>query len=308
MSALERVPHVALFNGATPDDVTNMAGAVADRFSDIVKRQRMFKRIGDRDHILIEAWQTIGTLTGVFAVDDGRGVREIPWPEIVPWVEDEPPRPGAEPRDRASDAWRDWKAADERRRNFEHNGALGAAYALGKTFGFVAAFRAVKDGKEIGWGEGRVSRSERTWVSRDDYALSSMAQTRGQSRALGAPLRFIVKLAGYEPTLPDEPDEDQPGAAPAGPVLPYGPWASDEEQETGAKLAELIAPAIDGYQFILLMGQFFDGVPKACVDMLRGLARFKSAAEAPPEPTEATTPAEPAEGASEPESAPESAA
>ena len=279
-----REQNTTLFNGATPDAITTAATDVATRFSDIVKRQRMFKRIGDRDHILIEAWQTIGTLTGVFATESG-GVRELPWPDIerIVWVADEPPVAGPEPRKpKESPEWQAWKQADDRRRTFEHRQMIVDAHSLGRAWGYVAAFRAVKDGREIGWGEGRVDRSERTWAGRDDYAMSSMAQTRGQSRALGAPLRFIVKLAGYEPTLPDDIPQDairEPIAA----DLPFGPVTDDDDALGQAAQSIVTATGIpldQASQFVLAMGQKFDGVPVVCMTMLRGLARFAGDARA----------------------------
>jgi hypothetical protein len=246
---------VSLFNGATPDQITAAAADVATRFSDIVKRQRMFKRIGDRDHILIEAWQTIGTLTGVFATEAG-GVRELPWPDInqMVWVADEPP-PG-----------------DELHKKFEHHQTIIEAHTLGRSWGYAAAFRAVQNGREVGWGEGRVDRSERTWAGRDDYALASMAQTRGQSRALGAPLRFIVKLAGYEATSPDEMPQDA-----AHVVTDDAEWGrvveTDEELGKAVDLVHAIAPDVDAAKFIVDMAAYFNGIPEANLKMLRGLLR-----------------------------------
>lgn len=280
---------VTLFNGAGPDDIAIAAGAVATRFSDIVKQQRMFKRIGDRDHILIEAWQTIGTLTGCFAVDDGRGVRVLPWPSIegMVWVADVPPLPGTEPRNRDSDQWRTWKVADELRRRYEHQETIIQSHTLGRDWGYVAGFNVQKGGEVIGWGEGRVDRGERTWAGRDDYALSSMAQTRGQSRALGAPLRFIVKLAGYEPTLPDD-DPQEPAAAPPAPDLPYGPVTDDDAALKAATESIATIAGVDGAPFIVAMGQHFDGIPVTCVTMLRGLARFVGDARSAAQPDPAS--------------------
>ena len=56
----------------------------------------------------------------------------------------------------------------------------------------------------IGSGEAMCTRSEKTWGSRDDFALRAMAQTRATSRALRNPLGFVVKLAGYEATSAEE--------------------------------------------------------------------------------------------------------
>ena len=277
---------IALFPGATtPDEVIAEAAKVATRFADVVKQQRLFKRIGDRDHILIEAWQTIGSLVAVFAVKDG-GVRDLPWPPVeqITWIADEPPDPGPEPKGRGP-TWDIWKEADELRKQFEHHQTLMESYALGRTFGCAAAFRVVKNGEDVGWGEGRVNRSERNWAGREDHAISSMTQTRGQSRALSAPLRFLVKLAGYEPTLPDDLPEEPPTAAPEGTPAPTAPWGpvveSDAELEGAAALVKDLAPEIDATKFVLDMGAYFDGVPKANLKMLRALARRMAEAREP---------------------------
>jgi hypothetical protein len=70
------------------------------------------------------------------------------------------------------------------------------------------------DGRVIGAAEAECLTSERRWKSADDYALRSMAQTRATSRALGAPLRFVVTLAGYSGTPAEEMDAEQPQRRP----------------------------------------------------------------------------------------------
>lgn len=67
------------------------------------------------------------------------------------------------------------------------------------------------DGRTVGAAEAECSRQERTWHTRDAYALRSMAQTRAISRALRAPLGQIVVLAGYEATA----EEEMPTLAPS---------------------------------------------------------------------------------------------
>src|SRR4051812_26241131 len=69
------------------------------------------------------------------------------------------------------------------------------------------------DGRVVGAAEAMCSKSERTWKSRDEYALRSMAQTRATSKALRGPLGFVVTLAGYEAT----PAEEMPAEATEGP-------------------------------------------------------------------------------------------
>lgn len=299
---LERVDHasdVAIFAGATADEILAVATDVANKFSDVVKQRRMFKRIGENDHIQIEAWQTIGALTGVVA-PTGR-VEQLPWPPIEP-VGEEPEKPGPEPRRRESQEWDQWKTRDVLHAHWRHHRGLLAARAIGRAYGFKARFQATKNGQGVGWGEGRCTRGEPSKVAQEDFALASMAQTRAQSRALGAPLKFVVKLAGYETTPAEEIDGTGDTGAPAAagtPLLPWGPVADDEHMQQAANLVRAIALAtpreVEGEPFILAMGQHFDGVPEACVIMLRGLARFIGAAPTPAETAAAENAPPPAE-------------
>jgi hypothetical protein len=55
-------------------------------------------------------------------------------------------------------------------------------------------------GAVVGSAEAMCLRSERSWMSRDDYALRSMAQTRATSKALRQPLGFVMAMGGYEAT------------------------------------------------------------------------------------------------------------
>lgn len=293
-TALERAHDhdVAIFAGASADEILAVATDVANKFSDVVKQRRMFKRIGENDHIQIEAWQTIGALTGVVAPEGD--VTELPWPPIEP-VGEEPPAPGPEPRRRESTEWDEWKTRDVLHAHWRHHKRLLNVRAIGGAYGFKARFQATKNGAGVGWGEGRCTRGEPSKVNQEDFALSSMAQTRAQSRALGAPLKFVVKLAGYETTPAEELDGDTGVPAAAGtPLLPWGPVASDEHMQQAANLVRAIALTapreVEGEQFILAMGQHFDGVPEACVIMLRGLARFIGAAAATPPPPENAPP------------------
>jgi hypothetical protein len=64
-------------------------------------------------------------------------------------------------------------------------------------------------GAVVGAAEAECLRTERTWKSRDDYALRSMAQTRAVSKALRGPLGFVVTLAGFEATPAEEMPSDR---------------------------------------------------------------------------------------------------
>lgn len=60
------------------------------------------------------------------------------------------------------------------------------------------------NGQIVGAAEAQCLRAERTWATRDDYALRSMAQTRATSKALRQPLGFVMTLAGFEATPAEE--------------------------------------------------------------------------------------------------------
>ena len=249
---------VSLFAGATPAEMIAAATEAADALHDVIRQKHLYQGIGRREHVLVEGWQACGTLAGVYAVKDG-GVRQLDWPELREQEEDEP---------------------------------LLAAQDNGLAYGYVAAYRAVKDGQEVGWGEGRCTRSERNWVSRDDYALSSMAQTRGQSRALRQPLGWIVSLAGYA-TAPAEEmtgtasDDDQP----VGPVITF---ADDETYLAAVQAAQAVRPDLDGGGLVLELVKAFgfeEGLPELAARTLKAFKWWADQAAAGSE--RASTPSEP---------------
>ena len=256
-------------------EMLTVAAKVATAFADIVKQQHMSKRIGQSDHIYNSAWQTIGAMTGVFILDRGATVTELPWPAIA-------------------DPDGDWPADIKRRLTL-----LRQAHALGLAFGYKASFAVHRNGLVMGWAEASCDRNEDQWLApgkgefKPDFQLRSNAQTRAQSRALGMPLRWTVKLAGYEPTAVEELDGNEP-AAEAAPGLPWGPVTSDDKDlEQAAQIVRILAGdgiTIDAEQFVLLMGQAFDGIPVACMKMLRGLARYISTARAAADPKTQDTP------------------
>lgn len=68
------------------------------------------------------------------------------------------------------------------------------------------------------------STGERTWSSRDEYAIKSMATTRATAKAYRLGLSFLAVLAGLEATpaeeMPREPDAGRYNAPPRTPVNP----------------------------------------------------------------------------------------
>jgi hypothetical protein len=81
------------------------------------------------------------------------------------------------------------------------------------------------DGRIVGTAEAMCTKAERNWARRESHELRSMAQTRAMSKALAAPLRFIVTLSRLSGTPAEEVTAE-----------PYGP-AADQREETGLERA-----------------------------------------------------------------------
>lgn len=167
----ELVPHQqpgTLFRTDDPVEVIERATRAANALRDVIVRKKLFKVIGDKAHVLVEGWTTLGSMLGVTPVKDW--VRPLPWPE-------------------------DEFLTD----------ALRNARKKGLVFGYEASYSAqTLDGRRIGSAESVCKRTESKWANRDDYALESMAQTRATSRALRGPLGFVMQLAGYSATPAEE--------------------------------------------------------------------------------------------------------
>ena len=84
------------------------------------------------------------------------------------------------------------------------------------------------DGRVIRAAEAQCTRQERTWRTRDDYALRSMAQTRAVSKALRLPLGFVMSIAGYEATPAEEMPTTNPDQGPRQTIV-IGPDADPLE-------------------------------------------------------------------------------
>ena len=269
-----------LFAGATPREVIEAATEAANELHSVIEQRRLSTRIGSSEHVRVEGWQALGIMTGVFAVEAG-GVEPLPWPLIpndgLPGPED----PGREPR-RASPEWPAWKAAADRAAHWEEQQALIRARDRGLAFGFKASFRAVKDGSEVGWGEGRCTRSESNWAARTTTRWRRWPRPARRAKTLRQPLGFIVSLAG-NPATPAE-----AGGAGGGVALPAPPPDAlpvlDEAgvRETAAALQHAW-PNLDAHKFMSVLASRLDGVPEAAGVALRAWAWWSGRTDEPNE-------------------------
>lgn len=132
--------------------------------------------------------------------------------------------------------------------NVEGWNGLGSILGLGVRVEFVRPFTdsrgeggyeaavsiVTRDGAVVGGAHAICTRSEKTWRTRDDYALYSMAQTRATGKAYRSSLSWLMKMAGFEAT----PAEEMPEPAP--PPLPPR-TVDDAAADLGLPVDELVA-------------------------------------------------------------------
>ena len=153
-------------DAATPHAVIEAATEASNELAAVIQKQQLYQRIGRKQHVLVEGWQTLGAFVRVFATKDG-GIHELPWPTMFGLLPGEPEPPGREPR-RAAPEYDEWKVRADRRSEWELTRALHSARGRGLAYGFTASYRAIKDGVEVGWGEGRCTRDEPNWREKPD--------------------------------------------------------------------------------------------------------------------------------------------
>jgi hypothetical protein len=158
------IPTTTLFGTDNPNEVLEHAQEHAKVLMRVVKERELSKRIGDADHLLVEAWTLLGAQVGVFPVA-----------ETVEPVE--------------VDGVAGFRAS------------VKAVTRNGDVVGRSVAY-CMRD--ENLWSLTPTNKYGKALEVRNLHALAAMAETRATSRALRKPLGFIVQLAGYNPTAAEE--------------------------------------------------------------------------------------------------------
>lgn len=94
------------------------------------------------------------------------------------------------------------------------------------------------NGQVVGASEAQCTHDEKTWATRDEFALRSMAQTRATSKALRLPLGFVMVLAGYEATPAEEMPRDEVQAPPRPLTPPPAPAARPQVVDATSRVLD----------------------------------------------------------------------
>jgi hypothetical protein len=133
------------------------------------------------------------------------------------------------------------------------------------------------NGNAVGAAEAMCTRHEPNWAEAEDYAIRSMAQTRAHAKALGAPLRFVMTLAGQSATPAEEAAEDTAAQVPE--------WAQPipqtEVRPFGERLADIVGETNRDAIGEAIWRQA-DGIPRIVAHVITLIA---GAIASPAEPT-----------------------
>ena len=155
----------------SPERVLAEAQRAADALKDLVIKKGLFKKIGTKEHLFVEAWQTLGVMYGVTSkiastesvqIGDAVGFKARAEAVLV-------------------STGQVISSGEALCLNDEDNWNMRPVYEW-------------PDGKKTKVGEVRVP----------THQLMSMAETRAISKALRNVLSWIVALAGYDPTPAEE--------------------------------------------------------------------------------------------------------
>ena len=250
----------AIIAADQPEEILAKAQQIAAPLKNLIEQAGLAKNLGgQRKHVEVGGWQAAGAMLGALG---GQALHaETVWTRPVAEAE------GAEPSEFGSS----WEACVEIR---------------------------TASGVVVGRAEAMCGRAERTWKTRDDYAVRSMAETRAESRAYRRAIGWIVHLAGYNPT-PAEEMGHAPGDQQA-PALPW--WAEPASDERKTQALDAVQTILDGDRDgarVLLktiadqLGLMPDLVPAAVKILAVSVESRRTAAPAEPAPEPEPTGQEP---------------
>lgn len=68
VAVIENSQPMTLLHETNPSLILEEATEIANALADIIKKKKLFKRIGNKDHVYVEGWTTLGALVKVFPI------------------------------------------------------------------------------------------------------------------------------------------------------------------------------------------------------------------------------------------------
>jgi hypothetical protein len=252
LSLAVRQGSTELIPAKTAAERVQIATEMATELDNVIRRQGMRTKVGrtkrvaedgreewvDKWHVNVEGWQTLALFLGLAVIPHSPAPLRDDHGQVM--QADYVVERAFYPRNTPYNDIKAGRAAPERVERAQVTGNLG----------YTCRVEVFKDGVLIGAGDGRCDRNEEAWRDRDDYALSGMAATRGQSRSIAATARWIVTLAGYSATPAEEYGREKPEdvggpATPPADAPPFGRPLAEENKQAVFNLMVMLA---DGHK------------------------------------------------------------
>jgi hypothetical protein len=174
------------------------ASKVATALKDVVERQHLYAVIQEKKYVMVEGWNTLGALMGVF-------------PEVMS-VEKLPSRTVKLFQVQVT-KWNNWKKEEYTVVTLMNPAFFEPTNPKMKKLADVdfteIAYKATvrlktSKGDDISKAEAFCSNLEESKMKNDEYAINSMAQTRATGKAFRLAFSWIMSMAGYEATPAEE--------------------------------------------------------------------------------------------------------
>ena len=218
---------------------------MANALKDVVERQKLYATIQTKKYVMVEGWNTLGALMGVFP--EVVSVEKIP-PRTVKMFQVEQTK---SKKNYNTNTWENYSVMilmnpaffnpnDPKMKKIAEIDFEEIAYKA------VVMLKRAGDGQKVSQAEAFCSNLEESKNKNDEYAINSMAQTRATGKAFRIAFSWIMAMAGYEATPAEEMPRDgfennEPTHPAPKPTQTYARPATDEPRYEPIK--ENVPPA-----------------------------------------------------------------
>lgn len=198
LAVVQEKPQAQLIIG---ENSVEKASKVATALANVIEKQQLFVNIQSKKYVMVEGWNTLGALIGVFP--EVLSVEKLPARKVKLFqVEQTKYKKGQ------NGGWENYtiivlmnpaffNPSDERTRKLQEIEFDEIAYKA------TVALKTVQ-GDLISKAEAFCSNLEESKYKNDEYAINSMAQTRATGKAFRLAFSWIMSMAGYEATPAEE--------------------------------------------------------------------------------------------------------
>lgn len=189
------------------ENSVEVATKVANALKDVVERQKLYVEIQRGKYVMVEGWNTLGALMGVFP--EVVSVEKLPT-RIVKMFQVEITKGK---KNYQTGQWENYKVFSLMKPalynpNDQKMTKVGEVDFEEISYRSIVMLKRAGDGQKVSQAEAFCSNLEESKEKNDEYAIMSMAQTRATGKVFRIAFSWIMKMAGYEATPAEEMPRD----------------------------------------------------------------------------------------------------